>query len=87
MCRSIRPLYNYDPPSSSDDVKAAALQFVRKISGYRTPSKVNREAFEKAVDEIAETSSRLLEGLVTASPPRNREKELERARAKRYLID
>lgn len=80
MCRNIRPLHNYDPPTSQDEVEAAALQFVRKISGMTRPAKVNEEAFARAVQAVAEVSSRLLDELVTAAPPRSREREIERAR-------
>jgi hypothetical protein len=80
MCRNIRPLHNYDPPTSQDEVEAAALQFVRKISGMTRPAKVNEEAFARAVEAVTEVSSRLLEELVTTAPPRSRELEIERAR-------
>ena len=73
MCRSIHTLYNVEPSVSETEVRAAALQYVRKISGYRKPSQANEAAFERAVDEIAAASARLLEGLVTAAPPRVRE--------------
>jgi hypothetical protein len=80
MCRNIRPLHNYDPPTSPDEVEAAALQFVRKISGMARPAKANEEAFARAVEAVTEVSSRLLEELVTTAPPRSRELEIERAR-------
>jgi hypothetical protein len=80
MCRNIRPLHNYDPPTSEDEVEAAALQFVRKISGMTRPARVNEEAFARAVQAVTEVSSRLLEELVTTAPPRSREREIERAR-------
>ena len=80
MCRNIRPLHNYDPPTSHEEVEAAALQFVRKISGMTRPAKVNEEAFARAVQAVAEVSSRLLDELVTTAPPRSREREIERAR-------
>jgi hypothetical protein len=80
MCRNIRPLHNYDPPTSHDEVEAAALQFVRKISGMTRPAKVNEEAFARAVQAVAEVSSHLLAELVTTAPPRSREREIERAR-------
>jgi hypothetical protein len=73
MCRSIHMLYNVEPAVSEEEVRAAALQFVRKISGYRKPSQANEAAFERAVDEIADASARLLGELVTAAPPRVRE--------------
>jgi hypothetical protein len=80
MCRNIRPLHNYDPPTSHDEVEAAALQFVRKISGMTRPAKVNEAAFARAVQAVSEVSSQLLEELVTTAPPRSREREIERAR-------
>lgn len=84
MCRNIRPLFNYDPPSSEDDAKSAAIQFVRKISGFPKPSKANQEAFDIAIDKITAASVELLASLVTSAPPRNRALELERARARRF---
>lgn len=87
MCRNIRTLYNYDPPATREEVRGAALQFVRKVSGFREPSRANDEAFHRAVDEVTDVVSRLLDGLVTSVPPRNREEEAARARAraaKRY---
>jgi len=80
MCRSIHTLYNIDPPTTEEEVRAAALQFVRKISGFTKPSQANEVAFARAVDEIAEASLRLLDGLVTSAPPRDREREAARAR-------
>jgi hypothetical protein len=80
MCRNIRPLHNYDPPTSEEEVQAAALQYVRKISGMNRPAKVNEEAFARAVDAVAEASSQLLGTLVTTAPPRDRAREIERAR-------
>jgi hypothetical protein len=80
MCRNIRPLHNYEPPTSAEEVEAAALQFVRKISGMTKPAKVNEAAFARAVEAVTEVSSRLLEELVTSAPPRSREREIERAR-------
>ncbi len=80
MCRNIRPLFNYDPPSTEDDVRAAALQYVRKVSGSTKPSQANQEAFDRAVDEVAEATARLLDQLVTKAPPRNRETEIAKAR-------
>jgi hypothetical protein len=80
MCRNIRTLHNFDPPASEEEVRAAALQYVRKISGSAKPSKANEAAFERAVEEVAASSMRLLHSLVTAAPPRNREVEAERAR-------
>jgi hypothetical protein len=82
MCRNIRPLANFEPPVTSDEVQAAALQYVRKISGTTRPSQVNAEAFERAVAEVAEASTRLLDSLVTAAPPKDREVEAAKARAR-----
>jgi hypothetical protein len=87
MCRSIHTLHNFEPAASDDEVHAAALQFVRKISGTTKPSKANQAAFDQAVAEIAHTTRHLLEDLVTTAPPRNRDVEAARARAradKRY---
>ena len=75
MCRNIRTLFNFEPPVTNDEVKAASLQFVRKISGFNKPSKANEAAFLSAVDEIAAISSRLLRSLETNAPPKNREEE------------
>ncbi len=82
MCRNIRTLYNFEPPATEDEVRAAAQQYVRKISGSTKPSKANEAAFERAVDAVAEVSSRLLRELVTSAPPRDREVEAARARAR-----
>jgi hypothetical protein len=82
MCRNIRVLYNFDPPTSSEEVHAAALQYVRKVSGMNKPSKANEAAFERAVHEIAHITSHLLEDLVTTAPPKDREVEAERRRAR-----
>jgi hypothetical protein len=82
MCRNIRLLYNFDPPATQDEVHSAALQYVRKISGYAKPSQVNAEAFDRAVDAIADVSMRLLNELVTAAPPKDREVEAAKARAR-----
>jgi hypothetical protein len=83
MCRNIRTLYNFAPPATPDEVRAAALQYVRKVSGMTKPSQVNTEAFELAVDEIAAITERLLtQQLETSAPPRDREKEKEKAREK-----
>jgi hypothetical protein len=82
MCRNIHTLYNYEPPATEEDVRAAALQYVRKISGFTKPSKANAEAFERAVDEVAAASARLLDELVTAAPPRDREADIARKRAR-----
>jgi hypothetical protein len=82
MCRNIHTLYNYEPVATEDEVRGAALQYVRKISGFTKPSRANEEAFARAVDEVAEASRRLLDSLVTTAPPRNREVEAERKRAR-----
>ncbi|TPE49748.1 DUF2277 domain-containing protein [Amaricoccus solimangrovi] len=80
MCRNIRPLFNFDPPAGQPEIRAAALQYVRKISGFQRPSAANQAAFDKAVDEIAAASSALVWALVTSAPPRDRETEAEKAR-------
>jgi hypothetical protein len=82
MCRNIKQLHNFDPPATDDEVQAAALQYVRKIAGTTKPSKANEAAFERAVHEIAHISRHLLDELVTAAPPRDRETEAARARAR-----
>lgn len=82
MCRSIKPLFNFEPPVTEDEIAAAALQYVRKISGFTRPSKVNEAAFLAAVEEIAATSRRLLDTLETNAPPRDREEEAVKARAR-----
>jgi hypothetical protein len=82
MCRNIRPLFNFDPPVTEEEIRAAALQFVRKISGSTKPSKANEAAFDAAVEEIAAVSARMLEQLETAAPPKNREEEAAKARAR-----
>lgn len=80
MCRNIRPLSNFEPPASDDEIRAAALQFVRKISGTTKPSRVNAEAFDRAVEDVAAVSARLLDALVTTVPPKDREVEAAKAR-------
>lgn len=82
MCRNIKTLYNFDPPVTDEEARAAALQFVRKISGFNKPSKGNEAAFVRAVEEIAAASTRLLHSLETAAPPKNREEEAAKARAR-----
>ena len=82
MCRNIRQLHNFDPPASEDEVRSAALQYVRKVSGATKPSQANAEAFERAVDEVAEATSRLLASLVTSAPPKDREVEAAKRRAR-----
>jgi hypothetical protein len=87
MCRNIRPLFNFDPPVTPDEVRAASLQFVRKISGFAKPSKANEPAFVTAIDEIAACATRLLQSLETNAPPKNRETVAAKARlraAQRY---
>ena len=82
MCRNIRTLHNFEPPATEEEVREAALQYVRKISGFSKPSRANEEAFARAVDEVADASGRLLAELVTNAPPRDREVEAARARAR-----
>ena len=82
MCRNIRPLYNFEPPATHDEVRAAALQYVRKISGFTKPSQANAEAFERAIDAVAEASQHLLDELSTTAPPKDREVEAAKARAR-----
>ncbi|HUO35012.1 MAG TPA: DUF2277 domain-containing protein [Candidatus Acidoferrum sp.] len=82
MCRSIKPLYNFDPPVTSEEVRAASLQFVRKISGFHKPSKANEPAFESAVEEIAQVSERLLQALQTNAAPKNREEVAAKMKAR-----
>ena len=82
MCRNIRNLHNFEPPTSDDEVRDAALQYVRKISGSTKPSRANEEAFQRAVDAVAAASRELLDSLVTAAPPKDREMEAAKARAR-----
>jgi hypothetical protein len=82
MCRNIRTLFNFEPPATQDEIRASALQFVRKLSGFTHPSKANEVAFYRAVDEVQEAARRLLQSLETAAPARNREVEAEKAREK-----
>ena len=87
MCRNIRTLHNFDPPATQEEVRASAIQYVRKVSGSTKPSRANEEAFDRAVDEVADITSRLLNSLVTTAPPKNREVEAAKLReraAKRY---
>ena len=87
MCRNIRPLFNFEPAATDDEIRAASLQFVRKVSGYTKPSQSNSDAFERAVDEITEVTRRLMDELTTAAPPKDREIEAAKARersAKRF---
>jgi hypothetical protein len=82
MCRNIRTLYNYEPPATEEEIRASALQYVRKVSGFTKPSQANSEAFEHAVDAVYETSAKLLDALVTVAPPKDREVEAAKARAR-----
>jgi hypothetical protein len=82
MCRNIRTLYNFDPPASEEEVRAAALQYVRKISGFNKPSRANEQAFENAIDAVAQASSRMLAELSTTAPAKDREIEAAKARAR-----
>lgn len=82
MCRNIKTLFNFDPPVTAEEIRAASLQFVRKISGFSRPSKANEPAFLAAVDEIADVSARLLRALETNAPPKNREEEAAKAKAR-----
>ena len=82
MCRNIRTLHNFEPPATNEEIRASALQYVRKISGFTKPSQANAEAFERAVDEVTEISTRLLGELVSNAPPKNREVEAAKARAR-----
>jgi hypothetical protein len=82
MCRNIRTLYNFEPPATDHEVRAAAEQYVRKISGFSKPSQANAEAFERAIEEVAEVSARLMHQLVTNAPPKDREVEAAKARAR-----
>jgi len=87
MCRNIRTLHNFEPPATEEEVRASALQYVRKVSGSTKPSQANEEAFNRAVDEVADVTTRLLDALVTNAPPKNREVEAAKLReraAKRY---
>ncbi|MBX9823669.1 MAG: DUF2277 domain-containing protein [Xanthobacteraceae bacterium] len=82
MCRNIRTLFNFEPPATEDEIRASALQFVRKLSGFTQPSKANEPAFERAVDEVADAARRLIDSLQTSAPARDREVEAEKARAR-----
>ncbi|VTU20233.1 hypothetical protein H6CHR_01345 [Variovorax sp. PBL-H6] len=82
MCRNIKTLFNFEPPAADEEIRAASLQFVRKLSGFNSPSKLNQEAFQRAVEDVASTARRLIDSLVTTADPRDREIEAERARAK-----
>jgi hypothetical protein len=82
MCRNIRTLHNFEPPATEDEIRASSLQYVRKISGFTKPSQANAEAFDRAVDEVAEVTRRLLDQLVTNAPPKDRELEAAKAKAR-----
>jgi hypothetical protein len=82
MCRNIRTLHNFEPPATEDEIRASSLQYVRKISGFTKPSQANAEAFERAVDEVAAVTARLLDQLVTNAPPKDREVEAAKAKAR-----
>jgi len=82
MCRNIKPLFNFDPPVTAEEVQAASLQFVRKITGFNKPSKANEEAFQAAIEEIAKISARLIHSLETTAPPKSREEMAARAKAR-----
>jgi len=82
MCRNIKTLFNFEPPVTDEEIRAASLQFVRKISGFNKPSKANEAAFHAAIDEVASASNRLLRSLETTAPPKNREEEAAKARAR-----
>lgn len=82
MCRNIRTLFNFDPPATEDEIRASALQFVRKLSGFTKPSKANEAAFDRAVDEVTQTARRLIDSLETNAPARNREVEAAKAKAR-----
>ncbi len=82
MCRNIRTLFNFEPPATEDEIRASAVQFVRKLSGFTHPSKANEAAFNRAVDEVADSARRLIQSLTTSSPPRDREVEAMKAKAR-----
>ena len=82
MCRNIRTLFNFEPPATEDEIRASALQFVRKLSGFAKPSQANADAFDRAVDEVSKAARRLLKSLETTAPPRDRATEAEKARAR-----
>jgi hypothetical protein len=89
MCRNIRPLFNFEPPATDQEIRAAALQYVRKVSGTRTPSEANSDPFERAIEAIARATRRLVDSLETTAPPKNREAEAAKARARsahRYTV-
>lgn len=85
MCRNIRPLFNFEPPATEAEIRASALQFVRKVSGFNKPSQANSEAFERAIDEVTEAARKLILSLHSAAPPRDRETEARKARERSRL--
>lgn len=85
MCRNIKPLFNFQPPATDDDMRASALQFVRKVSGFTKPSKANEEAFNEAVDEVTAAAAKLIQSLATTAPPKDRE-EYEQRMRERYRV-
>jgi hypothetical protein len=87
MCRNIKTLHNFKPPATEDEIQASALQFVRKLSGFTRPSVANQPAFDRAVDQVTEAAHELLASLVTSAPPRNREVEAAKARARRLVYE
>ena len=82
MCRNIKTLFNFDPPATDEEIRAASLQFVRKLSGFNAPSKANEQVFNKAIDDVAKIARRLIDDLDTTAPPKNREEEAVKARAR-----
>jgi hypothetical protein len=82
MCRNIKTLFNFDPPASDEEIRAASLQFVRKLSGFNAPSKANEKVFNKAIDDVAKIARRLIDDLDTTAPPKNREEEAAKAKAR-----
>jgi hypothetical protein len=85
MCRNIRPLFNFEPPATDEEIRASALQFVRKVSGFARPSQANAQAFERAVDEVADAARKLILSLQSAAPPRDRETEARKGRERSRL--
>ncbi len=85
MCRNIKTLFNFDPPATDEEIRAASLQFVRKLSGFNAPSKGNERVFNKAIDDVAKIARRLIDDLDTAAPPKNREEEAAKAKARAAL--
>jgi hypothetical protein len=85
MCRNIKPLFNFDPPATDEEIRLSSIQFIRKISGFTKPSKTNEAAFDRAVDDVSEIARRLIDSLTTLAPARNREADAARAKAKASL--